>query len=205
MENVQGYFSQPCESSVGQDSTADADSLFGKTSPEPSAVIPGETLRSWLDRWLVANPSTFPQKGGGLKARQLARKEWSNGQSWTRSGSEWRSGAAACSLSQILETGPVGRQYFLSPKACAGILRRAEKRGKVLPTQLLLALQAVAGVSSGVETPEDKTLLLPCQSPCVDAKAEELLSLADLFPEPCEPAAAAVTSSTCLLECSDLF
>ena len=162
-------------------------------------------MRSWLDRWLVANPSTFPQKGGGLKARQLARKEWSNGQYWTRSGSEWRSGAAACSLSQILETGLVGPQYFLSPKACAGILRRAEKRGKVLPTQLLLALQAVAGVSSGAETPEDKTLLLPCQSLCADVKAALPPSLADLFLEPCEPAAVAETNSTSLLECSDLF
>ena len=68
----------------------------------------------------------------------------SNGHVWTRNGSDWRSGAAACSLSSILETGPVAPQYFLSAKACAGILRRAEKRGKTLPELLHRALAAVA-------------------------------------------------------------
>ena len=53
--------------------------------------------------------------------------------------SEWRSGGVACSLSAILEANP-DPQYFLSPKACSGILRRAEKRGKDLPTALRLAL-----------------------------------------------------------------
>lgn len=48
------------------------------------------------------------------------------------------------SLSSVLERGPVGRQYYLSPKACAGILRRAEKRGKELPPALKRALQEVA-------------------------------------------------------------
>jgi hypothetical protein len=50
-----------------------------------------------------------------------------------------------CSLSDILETGDVPRQYYLSAKACKGILRRADKRGKELPQQLVRALQAVAG------------------------------------------------------------
>lgn len=49
-----------------------------------------------------------------------------------------------CSLSDILETGDVPPRYYLTPKACAGILRRAEKRGKDLPTMLHHALQAVA-------------------------------------------------------------
>jgi hypothetical protein len=49
-----------------------------------------------------------------------------------------------CSLSDILETGDVPPQYYLSAKACRGILRRADKRGKELPPQLALALQAVA-------------------------------------------------------------
>jgi hypothetical protein len=52
--------------------------------------------------------------------------------------------AGVCSLSDILETGDVPQRYYLSVKACAGILRRAEKRGKELPPQLALALQAVA-------------------------------------------------------------
>ena len=50
-----------------------------------------------------------------------------------------------CSLSDILETGDLPRRFFLTPKACAGILRRAVGRGKVLPPPLQRALQAVAG------------------------------------------------------------
>ena len=52
---------------------------------------------------------------------------------------------AVCSLSDILETGDVPQRYYLTARACAGILRRADKRGKVLPPQLAAALQAVAG------------------------------------------------------------
>lgn len=37
------------------------------------------------------------------------------------------------------------QRYYLSPKACAGILRRAEKRGKALPAALAAALRSVAG------------------------------------------------------------
>ncbi len=58
--------------------------------------------------------------------------------------SEWPSAAVVCSLSDVLETGDVPRRYFLSPRASAGILRRAERRGKELPPQLRAALQAVA-------------------------------------------------------------
>jgi hypothetical protein len=65
---------------------------------------------------------------------------WSNSgmgsptESWTLSTSEFHSGAVACSLSDILETGDVPRRFYLSATACRGILRRAEKRGKQLPT-----------------------------------------------------------------------
>ena len=48
------------------------------------------------------------------------------------------------SLSQILEdTVPV--KYYLSPTACEGIIRRSEKRGKVLPAILKQALMMQAG------------------------------------------------------------
>ena len=48
------------------------------------------------------------------------------------------------SLSSVLETGQVHSKYYLSQRACAGILRRAEKRGRELPRALARALQAVA-------------------------------------------------------------
>jgi hypothetical protein len=59
--------------------------------------------------------------------------------------------AAVCSLSSVLETGLIQPRYYLSAKACRGILRRAEKRGKQLPALLYQALQAVA--SKDVESP----------------------------------------------------
>jgi hypothetical protein len=46
-------------------------------------------------------------------------------------------------LSQILEEN-VPRKYYLSPKACQGILRRAEVRGKKLPEVLQHALEETA-------------------------------------------------------------
>jgi hypothetical protein len=68
---------------------------------------------------------------------------------WTLSTSEWPSAAAVCSLSDVLETGDVPPRFFLSARACEGILRRAEKRGKELPTPLQTALTAVAQTAKG--------------------------------------------------------
>jgi hypothetical protein len=58
--------------------------------------------------------------------------------------SEWPSDAAVCSLSDTLEIGGVPQRFFLSAKACQGILRRAEKRNKKLPELLRQALESVA-------------------------------------------------------------
>lgn len=51
------------------------------------------------------------------------------------------------SLSQILEETP-HQKYYLSAKACAGILKRAEKRGRELPGILKEALTRQAGIRS---------------------------------------------------------
>ena len=67
----------------------------------------------------------------------------------TLSTSEYPSDGAACSLSDILETGDVPQRYFLSARACRGILRRAEKRGKTLPAALLqTALEPAARMTT---------------------------------------------------------
>src|SRR5216683_1436370 len=63
---------------------------------------------------------------------------------WTLSISEYPSDGAASSLSDILETGEVPPRYFLSGRACRGIIHRAEKRGKILPAPLARALAQVA-------------------------------------------------------------
>ena len=68
------------------------------------------------------------------------------GGSWTlNTGVSPREGRVS-SLSQILEDSPP-RKYYLSRKACLGILRRARERGKPLPAQLETALKAQAGLT----------------------------------------------------------
>ncbi|NDD03621.1 MAG: hypothetical protein EB078_01835 [Proteobacteria bacterium] len=58
-----------------------------------------------------------------------------------------------------METGDVPQRYYLSAKACSGILRRAERRGKELPAQLRQALQVAAGASNDAANPEGRTML----------------------------------------------
>ena len=50
---------------------------------------------------------------------------------------------SACLLSQVLEQ-KVSEKYFLSEKACTGILRRAAAKGKVLPPIVQFTLQEQA-------------------------------------------------------------
>lgn len=50
-------------------------------------------------------------------------------------------------LSEILERTPDAR-YALTPRACLGILRRSEKRGKSLPETLRQALEQVAAAAT---------------------------------------------------------
>lgn len=58
----------------------------------------------------------------------------------TRNTSEFPNAAVESTLSQILQA-EVPEKYYLSPKACQGILRRAAARGKELPEMLRLALE----------------------------------------------------------------
>lgn len=94
------------------------------------------------------SPASCLQEEDGTLVPSLGR--WSNSgmgsptECWTLSSSEWPSDADVCLLSDIVETGDVPQQYFLSPRACAGILLRAERRGKELPQPLFQALHSVA-------------------------------------------------------------
>lgn len=58
----------------------------------------------------------------------------------TRNIGESPSAAVESTLSQILEAN-VPKKYYLSAKACEGILRRAERHGKELPPMLKTALE----------------------------------------------------------------
>lgn len=148
--------------------------LLAKVSPSPVSeaewMTRAATWPSSLCDWLL----DFGRAGScGKTSLESCRREadgilvpfsgrWQNSgtggptESWTLNTSEFPNDAAVCSLSDILETGDVPQRYFLSAKACAGILRRAEKRGKDLPSQLRRALEQVAGDSAGPENREDK-------------------------------------------------
>jgi hypothetical protein len=117
---------------------------FGKMSQESSTQ---KTTRSgvFLGHLPAKMLHLTPQ---GVDGRTLVAcmvpKEQSRGGSLTPNISEWPNDAAVCSLSQVLETTSIPQRFFLSPRACAGILRRAEKRGKELPPALQTALLSVA-------------------------------------------------------------
>ena len=65
--------------------------------------------------------------------------------------------AVESTLSQILQL-DVPEKYSLSPKACRGILRRAEKRGKELPDMLKEALTEVVNSAGGEINEEEDDL-----------------------------------------------
>lgn len=76
--------------------------------------------------------------GGGTET-------WTDDGAWlgaysTRNTGESPNAAVESRLSQILEERP-HTKYSLTPKACMGILRRAERRGKDLPQALKEALE----------------------------------------------------------------
>ena len=87
----------------------------------------------------------------------------SHGEFWTRNFAEYPctpipgslsdssapslSGAGVSFLSDALQT-DVPQRYCLSPRACQGIINRAEKRGTSLPEPLGEVLRAVASLPS---------------------------------------------------------
>ena len=102
---------------------------FGRTSPE--------CCRQTKDGRSVPLSGAWANSGMGGPTESL-----------TLNTSEYPSVGVVCSLSDILETGDVPQRFFLSAKACRGILRRAAKRGKKLPEPLQLALEAAGGTKT---------------------------------------------------------
>jgi hypothetical protein len=108
------------------------DGLCGKTSPV--------SCQATEDGILVPSSGRWASWGMGLPTGF-----------WTLNGAEHtgipapsRSAGDVCSLSDVLETGSVLPRFSLSAKACSGILRRAERRGKALPPMLKVALEQSA-------------------------------------------------------------
>ncbi len=145
MANDQACSGMQLELSNGQESIADVGLPSGKTCRELSAQTKAETLLKFSS-CLLALTSTHP-KGGATLELHSARKGLLNGGYVMLNSTEYPNAVVESSLLQILETGPVDTRYYLSPRACQGILRRAEKRGKRLPQQLAETLTAQAQVS----------------------------------------------------------
>ncbi len=116
-ENVAGAFS----SNKGED--------FRRVLEEiTEASIPMPTSGKWASAGLVG----IEEPGGGIGGQ-------SHGGSLTPNFGESPNVEKESTLSQILEM-DVPDKYFLSAKACWGILSRAEKREKEVPTILKIAL-----------------------------------------------------------------
>jgi len=136
------------------------DGLSGKTSPASCHPTEEGTLVPSSGRW--GNWGM-----GGPTA------------SWTLNGAEHtgtrapsRSDGDVCSLSDVLETGALPPRFSLSAKACRGIIRRAQRRGKELPPMLKAALQqcAASGVVPDLADPQATNARTCCPSGGTEAK-----------------------------------
>jgi len=140
----------PAKTSRSQD---DGQGLSPASAPPSSSSSHGAPTL-WSDQAagssLRTYPDFFPPTVDAI-SRSFSRR-WpssgfttSLGECWTVDTSECPSGAGAFSSLRDVLQGDVPARYFLSRKAAAGILRRADKRGRQLPAHLREALEAVAG------------------------------------------------------------
>lgn len=124
---------KPHESQTLFSDQGDGSSL--RTYPDYLAPMEELTSGSFSRRWPTSGFTTSP------------------GECWTADTSECpNEGGEYSSLPDVLEA-TVPSRFYLSQKAAAGILRRAEKRGKNLPPALDKALRALSGSEEPEATP----------------------------------------------------
>lgn len=125
----------------------------GKMSPEHSPAVPRRERTSGLSSRrsseLVSLPYMFldlSEDAGNLLGESYweIHSPWRGDASMLNTGPAPRNAENVYSLWQILEDQPHSK-YYLTRKACQGILRRARERGKELPPQLEDALEIQAG------------------------------------------------------------
>lgn len=146
------------ERADGQVTWSDLGLWSGKMSPERSAATKGETLRQSSKRSSASQSRKPPilkclKKDGQLGGATTMK--WEDDGAWlgecmTRNTGESPNAAVVSRLSQILEVTPQ-EKYSLSAKACQGILRRAERRGKDLPPVLKEVLLMQSGSGGGCD------------------------------------------------------
>src|SRR5699024_12551672 len=118
----------------------------GRTSPARSAPIRARTSSPSLKKAARSKDTRLillDLRGGQPPVRSWQTISVSHGGYLMRSTGESPNAENASTLSQILQAG-VLEKYYLSPKACLGILRRASARGKELPELLSKALERQA-------------------------------------------------------------
>ena len=137
----------------GQVSLFAPDSPCGRTCPEhtPAASRPARTSSRSSRRSSALRNRTFMLLDLRPGAGGLLGPYWEYNPAWLGppgrlNTSECPKGAVDASLSQIL-LDTVPSRYYLSRRACLGILRRAKERGKPLPPQLEQALKLQAGAA----------------------------------------------------------
>ena len=115
-------------------------SLFGRTYPELFQV----TTERILEPCLKKSQTPIFQC---LQVVNGQPQEWLEGERLTQLGEsltlnigEYPNVENESTLSEILEDN-VPEKYYLSPKACLGILRRAKNKGRKLPDNLRIALE----------------------------------------------------------------
>ena len=136
----------------GQLSFADLGLPFGKTSPTPSAVTKDETSKTCSKPSRKSVTPTFQylflKKVNGKRPDASWEAAGAlHGECTTLNFGEFPSVARESTLSQILVPNAPAK-YYLSQKACEGILRRADRRGKELPPMLKDALMEVVRLAS---------------------------------------------------------
>ena len=131
----------------------------GKTSQECSVTEVMDSVASLLRLPEKTCRSNRQGESGRTLVLCLDPKGQSRGGSEMPNISAWPNDATVSTLSQVLVRDLIPQQYHLSSTACAGILRRAEKRGRILPYRLHAALSRVAGLPDATVnlTPEDWT------------------------------------------------
>jgi hypothetical protein len=133
----------------------ECNSPSGKTFPASSQQKTTPSDVSWEQLSAQMTPCHVQQaKDGQVQVWLPGQGHGQHGGFSTLNISDWHNDASVSSLSSVLETS-IPQRFYLSPKACAGILRRAEKRGKTLPQQLQRALAAAAGLEQILIATED--------------------------------------------------
>ena len=115
--------------------------LFGKTSQASSTIAATPSGISWEHWPEKAVRSNRQGKNGRTQVTCLAPGAASPGACSTLNISASPNAASVCFLWQVVEMVSIPPKYFLSARACAGILLRAARRGKTLPVLLDHALK----------------------------------------------------------------